>query len=357
MTSLDDLVASGVIQVISEVTATLDGNVLASVPISQGDVRESATGPALGSLSITVPATREWIPSSPSHPLAAYGQELIVRRGFVAPSGMAIGWETLGRFVIDSTPAPASGWLEVDATSVDVRLARVRWVVGTRTSGSLRAQIMQICAGVLPVRCAFLDRSIPDRTWEQQDSRRESLIELCDANGLVPRIHDGQLTIVPASTSVSPVRVVQGGPGGTLVSIAPVADGDPSPNAVVASTAPTDSTAPVSAMATTTSGPRRWGGPYGSIPDFFESPLLTTYQQCASAALTRLQRLSAVAPDVTMRVVTDPRHRLDTVLRVIDEDTDCVVRVTQATHALTPGREPGSLSAMVLSGRVKGAVW
>ena len=358
--SVDSILGSGIVVQAVEVTATLGGRVLGSVPIAQGQVVESAAGESLARLAITVEATDEWVPSHPAHPLAAFGQELIVRRGFLNAAGERIGWEHLGTFRIMPSSAPSGGWLDVEAESVDVRLRLARWVVPTRTSGTLRSQLEQICFGVVPVVVSTIpDRAIPDRTWEAQDTRRESLIELCDAAGAVPRIIAGRLTILPAPTATAATSTVRSGRGGTLVSADPVTDGDVTPNAVVASSAPENSTAPITRQVSVMLGPRRYAGPYGPVPTFFASPLLTTYAQCTLAARTRLDRLQASSPDLEVRCVTDPRIRLGSVVRVVDEptDTDAVVRVTQATHALTPGREPGGFRGLVLSGRIGGAKW
>lgn len=357
--SIDQLLAGGRITPVAEVVSSLGGRVLAEIPIARGSVIESASGAALGTLRITVPASDEWIPSNPGHPLAAYGQELSVRRGFISPTGDPIGWEHLGTFVVQPGAAPSGGWLEVDAVSTDVRLTSARWIVATETAGSLRVQIQQICAGVVPVRISVPDVAIAARTWEQGESRRDALLEVLDAAGAVLRMVGGQLTVLPASSSRTPSGVIRGGRGGTLVTVSPVADGEVAPNAVVASSAPTDSTAPISAMATVDVGPRRYAGPYGPVPTFFASPLLATYAQCQAAAGTRLSRLQAGAPDLTVDYVTDPRVRLDAVRRIVSADgaTDCVIRVVGVEHALTRGAEPGQLTGTILSGRVKGALW
>lgn len=353
--SIDALMSGGVITPAAEVTSWLGGTALGAIPIAQGHVKETVSGSSLGSCEITVPATEEWVPSRPDHPLAAMGQELLVRRGFQSLTGDTVGWEILGRFRIWSAE-PDGGWLKVDAEAVDARLTPARWVVTTRTSGSLWAQIRQICQGVVPVRFDVPDRPIAARTWEMLDPRRDSLLEVCDAVGAVPRMIDGQLVIVPAPSSTTPQHTLRSGPGGTLISADPISDSDQTPNVVVASSAPEDSSAPVSAMAAIESGPMRWTGPYGQVVLGYASPLLRTRADCLAAARTRLARVSATRADLAVRMITDPRIRLDSVVRVIDDEqgTDAVVRVTEVTHALTAGREPGSLLGQVLSGRVRG---
>lgn len=343
---------------VAEVVASLGGQVLGVVPIAQGHVTEYAAGDVLAVAEFTVPAVAPWLPRSPRDPLASYGQEVVIRRGFRLPSGETVGWQTLTRARILSAE-PSDGWVQVLAQSIDARLTPARWIVNTRTSGTLHAQIRQICAGVVPVRFGFTDRSLVSRTWEQQQPRRESLLEVCDATGTVPRIIDGRLVVVDAPTSTMVTHTIRGGVGGTLTEVRPEARSAPVPNVVVASTAPEDNTSPVSAMVSVAEGPMSWTGPYGQVVEFFSSPLLTTRAQCSTAARTRLNRVQASRPDLGVSMVTDPTLRLGAVARVLDESagTDCVVRVTEVTHALTPGREPGSMSGLVLSGTVRGESW
>ena len=355
--TVDEILASGIVTPTTEVTAYLAGRSLGAIPITQGDVTETAAGDTLGHLKMTLPASAEWIPKTPAHPLAAFGQELIVRRGFVV-DGQAIGWENLGRFRISQTPRASDGWLEVDAASIDQRLTLARWVVDTRTVGSFTAQARAICAGVVPALITATDRAAAPRTWEQGTTRRESLVELLDAWGASLRMINGQLAIVDAATGATPQGTVRSGDGGTLADCSPVTDGEVTPNAVVASSAPEDSTAPITSMVAVGVGPRRWSGPYGPVPTFYASPLLTTYLQCQAAARTRLARIQAQSPELEVSMVTDPRIRLDSRIRIVDDEgTNCIVRVTSVTHALTPGREPGRLQGLVLSGTVKGESW
>lgn len=359
--TVDEMLAGGVVRPVVEVTSWLDGEPLGVVPISQGTVVESASGDALARLQITVPASPEWLPTHPGHPLAAFGQELIVRRGFLTPAGEPVGWEHLGKFRVSPSPAPSGGWLEVEAVSIDSRLSSARWVVATETGDSFTEQIYGICAGVVDVWFddALVNGWAQPRSWEQQGSRRESLLEVCDVWGAVPRIIDGRLMIVPAPSSSTPTATIRSGPGGTLIGVEPVTDSALAPNAVVAISQPPESAAPTSAMVALSTGPRRWTGPYGMIPEFMTSPLLLWWADCRRAAETRLMRLQAAAPDVEVQVVTDPRIRLDSVVRVIDEvgGSDFVMRVTDATHALTAGAEPGRLRGALLSGRVAGVDW
>lgn len=343
---------------VAEVVAFLGGEALGVVPIAQGHVTEYAAGDVLAVAEFTVPAVAPWLPRSPRDPLASFGQEVVIRRGFRLASGETVGWETLTRARILSAE-PSGGWVEVLAQSIDARLTPARWIVNTRTSGTLHAQIRQICAGVVPVQFAFEDYSLASRTWEQQQPRRESLLEVCDATGTVPRMIDGRLTIVEASTSTEVTHTIRSGVGGTLTQIRPESSSAQVPNVVVASTAPEDNTSPISAMETVDEGPMLWTGPYGQVVEFFTSPLLTTRAQCATAARTRLERLQGARPDLAVSMVTDPSLRLDAVVQVVDDSggTDCVVRATEVTHALTPGREPGSMSGLVLSGTVRGESW
>ena len=356
MSGIGDVLAGGVVRPVVEVTSWLAGAGLGAVDVAQGTVTLDVGADVLGQLELSVPATKGWIPSGPRHPLAAFGQQLIVRRGFAAADGVVTEWTGLGAYRVRSAVVEG-GWVTVLADSVDVRLNLARWVVSTRTTGSFAGQARQICAGVVPIRVDAKDRASAARTWEQQQPRRESLLELCDAWGTALRMIDGQLVIVAAETGTAPAVTVTRETG--LISVQPSADGDATPNVVVASSAPEDGAVPVSAMVAVESGPRAWTGPYGQVTAFFGSPLLTTRAACQSAAKTRLARLTAKATDVQITALTDPRIRPGMVVRAVapDEDTDVTVRATRVRYALTPGQEPGEIAGILLAGRIKGVQW
>lgn len=346
--------------VVTEVTSWRGGQYLGTIPVGAGTVEESATGDWLGRVNITVPATDQWIPTHPGHALAPFGQELLVRRGRRSSSGNSVDMRILGRFLITDS-IPDGDWISVQGDSVDTRLTGARWITDKLTSGRLSEQAHAICAGVVPLRITAPDRASSSRRWEAQSSRRDALIELCDAWGAVPRIVDGTLTIEPEPTSTTVTHTITAGRGGTLVDVRPVNDASSgrTPNAVVAMTVPDDETAPIFSMAHLKSGPRTFGGPYGQQITFFASPLLRTYPQVAAAADTRLRRLQSTTPEVTASIVTDPSIRLGSVVRVIrpSQNTDVTIRVTSITHALTAGREPGTIGGQVISGTIRGISW
>lgn len=343
------------IEPVCEVTSWLGSRYLGQVEVTQGEVKESSVGNLLGSCELTV--SSDWAPTDPGHPLAAAGQELVVRRGFRLPSGEDVGWCLVGRYRISSAQEDG-GWVKVEADSVDCRLDLARWVIATRTAGSFAAQVRAIAAGVCSVDVRAADRTSAARVWEQGRSRRESLVEVLDSWGCVLRMRDGRLVVEPTPTSTAaPSMSLHDGVGGTVRRVE-VGSSDGRPNAVVASTSPGGADeAPVSKLAAIEQGPYRWGGAYGQVPTFFSSPLLTTPQQCLAAARTRLDRIQRETVDLTVQAVTDPRLELDDVVRVLADDVDVVGRVTELTHALTPGKEPGQIGLTVLRGRIGGATW
>lgn len=352
MSSIDDLLAGGLIRSAVEVVSVLDGRVLGAVPVAQGTLTEDATADVLGRLRITVPAIDDWVPMSPGHPLAAYGQELLVRRGFTDPHGESAGWESLGSYRILPCTAPADGYLEVDAVSPDWRLTVARLVTPMVTTGTAHQQLRALCAGVVPLRIlsSVPNTSLGAREWPAEQDRRAAVLEICAVIGATVRNLQGGLTIVPAPTGVTPQRTLRSGRGGTITALIPALSQDVAANAVVA----VAESGLASATAVIHGGPRRYDGPYGPVPSWVTSPLLATAEQCAIAARTELERLQSGAPDLEVSAITDPRTRLDSVVRVVTEDTDAVARVVQTTHALTPGQEPGSWRGQVLSGKVRG---
>lgn len=353
---IDAELTAGHLTPVCEVTSWLGGRYLGTIPVAQGEVIESATDELLGSLEISVPATSEWIPSGPGHPLAAAGQELIVRRGYRTTTGDVAGMTYLGRYRTWSA-AVEDGYVRVHADSPDKRLSLARFVVPTRTSGTLSDQASQIVGNRERLTVLALDRTGTGRTWEIGSSRLDALNELCDAWGTALRIVDGSLTITPTQTSGTPTLTITDGGGGVVVSTKIESTTDGIPNAVVASSAPEGNEVPISGIATIQSGPYRWQGPYGEVPEFFTSPLLTTASQVQSAAETRLKRAQSKRVDLTISMPTDPRITLDDIIAVRTATINIIGQVTRARHALTLGKEPGEIGLRVLSGTIEGVTW
>jgi hypothetical protein len=114
----------------------------------------------------------------------------------------------------------------------------------------------------------------------------------------------------PLTSSV--VWDIAEGEGGTLMSAARTMSRTAVYNAVVVSGENTASNSvPVSAIAydDEPSSPTRWGGPFGRVPKFYSSALLTTEAACLSAAESML--FDAMAPNIQTAIAASPNPALE----------------------------------------------
>ena len=83
-------------------TVTLPGGrVLSSIPITEGTLTVDSTDPTRRKLQITVPG-EIWQPTDEDHPLAPFGQHLVVWVRIDKPDGSFYDWRKLGEFPIVS---------------------------------------------------------------------------------------------------------------------------------------------------------------------------------------------------------------------------------------------------------------
>lgn len=91
-------------------------------------------------------------------------------------------------------------------------------------------------------------------------------------------------------------------------------------NVIVASSAPTDGSAPITAIAQDNdpTSPTRVGGPFGRVPGFYSSPLLTSQAQAATAAAAILGRSigrrRTLSLDLAVNPALDAGDRLDVLI-------------------------------------------
>lgn len=354
-TNYDQLLSSAVLRPAWEVTSWLGGRYLGSLPVKSCTITETAADPVTGQLNLTVPNVAQWRPTSSTSTLGWYGQQVRVRTGWRNALGRPLVWFDLGRFRIRK-PLPAGDVLQVRGDSLHQLVVNARFAVPVSLSGStFRGRVQALLKGILPVS---FDLALPDRPVKAQTYERERIDALTDTLSAWP----AQLEILPSgvarittpweSRGSTPVATYHDGDGGTVVDVAPEGNEDDDvPNAVVASTEPGDSSAALTEVAYTTAGPLRWGGPYGYLPAFYSSPLLTSRAQLRVAAATRLASLQRVVTQAKVTMVGDGRLQLGDVIRVQSgrRGTETVGRVTAVTHGLTPEERVSDITLSVLT--------
>lgn len=356
-----DVLSSAILRPCWEVTSWLGATYLGRLEIKSGTVTESASEQVTGKLDLTVPNTAQWRPSSPTAALGWYGQQLHIRTGWQDATGRPLVWFDLGRFRIRK-PTPALDVLSVSGDSLQQLVVQARFVKPTNFPASTYAgRTRALLKSILPVKIdpALRDRSVKKQTYDQD--RIEALADTLTA-------WPAQLEILPSGVAYVRVPWEQGstatqaafhdGPGGTLIDVSPTSgEDDQIVNAVIYSSEPDDGKKVLTESAYVKDGPLRWGGPYGYVPDFASSPLLTTRSQLQAAAKTRLAKLGRAVQQVSVSMVDDPRLQLGDVIRVQSarRGTNVTGRVVTCQHGLTgPDRASVEVTLAVLSGVVDG---
>ncbi|MFE5828735.1 DUF5047 domain-containing protein [Streptomyces sp. NPDC056508] len=309
-------------QMAVRVDAYYDGSLTrGNLPIVDGSVTLDRGSAVRRSLSLTV-ADLSLLPWTATDPLAVYGQELVVSRGIPFPSGTE--WVPLGTFRIDEPSADfRHGPITLTGKSAETSIQDDRFMVPTSTRGYATCvdAITYLIRQTLPdavITNATSDNRNPAcavAVWDAQGNRWDAVTQVaramnaeiyCDASNAFI------ITDSPNPLTAPVVWDIAEGEGGTLMSAARTMSRSSVYNAVVASGENTaGNNAPVSATAYDSDplSPTRWGGPFGRVPKFYSSALLTTSGACLSAAQSML--FDATAPNIQTNVAASPNPALE----------------------------------------------
>lgn len=262
---------------------------------------------------------------------APYGTQHRVWRGVVYPNG-AREWVQLGTFRLDSPEGPVeTAALKVSGSDMSKQLQdnRLLTPVTTVTTNTVPAEIARyIRSGMgwtysqYPVRDLTGNVSLtPALTWDRD--RWQSLVDLALSVGaeIVFGV-DGVALIQPVPQVTNPI-VWTVNYNEIMITGSRVLDRSQTYNCVVASGERTDNVAPARAVAydVNTASPTYVGnpigtGPFGLVPAFFSSPVLTTNAACLKAATTILGRVRGMTRRVTFVCIPNPAVDVGDVLRI-----------------------------------------
>lgn len=243
--------------------------------------------------------------------ISAYGTEVYLERGAYVPGGDA-EYVPLGRLRIQDDDlaewfrTDASGeWITAGFSAEGEALDRLQAVEDARflapesspTEKTCKAELRRLLRGIVPLGTwdAIEDAATPaGLTYDE--SRLAAVVKLADALGAqLYTDRNGTAQLRSTAWATEPVWTFDGtAAGGGLESLAWKDTRDGVYNAVVARGESTgDNAPPVQAVAydVTPASPTRWGGPFGRVPYFYSSPLITTKAQAEAAAKTRLDNL------------------------------------------------------------------
>lgn len=321
------------------VESWLGARYLGKVPVVTGtwSVTEDESRDVPGSLTFDVPLLPQWLPLSPLHPLANYGQQLRIKVG-VRLAGGGTEWISLGRWlVIDAVPVEDT--IQVQADSLERLVVWDRLLAPVRITGPTRADgLRSLMDKTLPVLVTAT--SNPSMSPLPVDRERwqgiRDLIDAWPARSYV----DEQGTFTVADPWPNTVGASVWSSDGRTISTEPAGNGDETIyNGYSVSTVPEDGTTePVTEVWWVQGGPMAWGPPYGRRPGFYASPTLPPNRDV----------LRSVAQSLTLRSVRrgraikavclpDPRIVRGDVVRIVHHETavDLIGRVSATTLTRT----------------------
>jgi hypothetical protein len=234
-----------------------------------------------------------------------------------------------------------SQWLSI-GSSVVLTLAdafvvtdRERFPVASSPSSlaSVWAEIGNVTG--LPLLRNVVDTTIP-RAVTYQESRLDAIFDLAQTLGGTPYVNTfGQVTIDPDAWGTA-TELLTIGPDGTVIEVLPDELTDEGIyNQVVVRTYGTDQVG-ILATAQLTSGPLRFGGPFGRIPYFASSQYITTPAQAQAYANSLLPKVSTSPASVYMiTCLPDPRREVGDVVPFMKDETLLTGRIQELKLADT----------------------
>lgn len=322
------------------------GELLAEdVPVQDASEEGDRSGRVPERVTLSVPRHDRGVDWSPGedeeHPLAANGQRLHVTLGV---EGEVFA---RGRFLIVRS-APQDDVVDVECQGLLRLVDEARLISPYQPTGTMASTLRGLVEPALSIIVdpLLVDRAVPTGINMDED-RLGAVLELLDAWGADAYVTpDGYLAVGPATQSLIPVLTLTSGTGTVVTSIG-TSTREGAYNAVVArGTASDGGQVQGVAYDLTAAGPKRYGGPFNPlpVPFFFPSPLLTTVQECGTAAATVLARLQRRASrELLVTLVPHPGIQLGDVISV--DGTVCSVE--GLTLPYLPG-EPMTLRARVL---------
>lgn len=281
------------------------------IPILAGDI--SLDGQADIRSTVELETLAEW-PRRATSLLAPYGAELWVRRG-VQYSGESTEWVSLGYHRIDTAerdettgPIRLASCPDRMAGLVDGRLTSPVQLAASTTRGSAVEQLVTDIYPDATIEWDSGDSTALGRSMILEEDRYAGLVDIIRAAGKTWRWdHRGHLVIEDPADTADPVATLNAGSGGVLISAGRRVTRQGVYNGVVARGEAADTEPPVQAVAVDTSptSPTRWGGPFGKVPRFYSSPLLTSAASAQSAATTLLRQYLGMPYSVDFAAVPD----------------------------------------------------
>jgi len=337
MTTIDELVTSPVQTIIVTCAAYLGEDEVATLDVAGGSVTADARRSQMRDGSIELAPSAEMDLREMYELLSTPGLEISLRRGFRLPdeSDLTV---PLGRFIVDevSYSSSASGErLSATLTDLSTRIARARWsdpyqvVSGTalaealndilldRWHGVRSAITTDNCPDTMATGCIFEAGSESD-PWSDACSIAEAYgyALFFDADGFA------SVRTIPDPASEPPRFAFRRGSTAIVTDETHVMPMEQIRNGVIASAEGSEIETPVRGEAwdDDPASPTYRNGPFGMVPRFYSSPLLTTQGMCETAAESMLRMMLGRSETLSWQHVVHPGLVPLDVVAIEDED-------------------------------------
>lgn len=325
------------------------GGVVDNLPVVSGSVTVDATSQVRRTASVGIGQSDLW-PDDPFSILSPLGSEMLIAYGIVLQDGQT-EWIQLVRGPITraTRSVPVSGEdaaIIVDVADRSFKVGEARFDAPTQTvaGATTVAEITRLITAVLP-DVSVIDRTGSTKIAPQLEMERErwadGVEKLADSiSAEVIADPAGNFIIRPQpDISDAPVWTLDAGDGGILLSEDDEFSRELTYNRVVASGQRVDGTPPVYAVVSDTNpnSPTYINGPFGTKTRFYASPLLTTTDQCTSAAQSLLARVSGRHMDVAFTAISNPCLEAGDVIRLNFEGRDELHIIDQVDIPFRPG--------------------
>ncbi|HLU43588.1 MAG TPA: DUF5047 domain-containing protein [Natronosporangium sp.] len=308
------------------------------IPIVSGDVQLDGTADVYATLNLTTDGRTLW-PRLATDPLAPYGQEIWVRRG--VDLGDEVLWIPLGYFRVetveqdqaDDGPIRISGSDRM-AGIIDARFVRPRQLdSGSVVGDVVRDLVTEVSPSAEVVFDDELEFATLGRTIVVEESRYDVLREIVTVAGKIWHWDgEGRLLIRSApDPEGEPLWQVRAGSGGVLVQARRSLTREGVYNAVSVRGEGADVQDPALAVVVDDgpNSPTRWGGPFGKVPRFYSSPLITTEAQAVSAGEGILRRNLGLPYTLDYSQVPNPQLRPWDTVRLVHKHGDRELHVVE----------------------------
>lgn len=285
----------------------------AGLPVSDGTLTVDAGSPVRRTATVSI-ASAALIPWAATDSLAPYGNEIALSLGVQYPD-LSTELIPVGRLRIDeAAPSTGSSLITLQCSDRVRKIQEAQFLTPAQsvTSHTIVAEITRLIVGALPGQVVQNQTTATTlatlMSWTQD--RWAAIADMATSIGAeVIFDPNGTAIIRPVPTlTLSPVWTIDAGAVGVMVAAQRTLNRQNVYNAVVATSDPIDGTPPVQAIVLDTDpmSATRWTGPFGQVPRFYTSALITNTTQATAAAKGVLARSVGSAFSVNFTALPNP---------------------------------------------------